>query len=222
MSDPYAIPKHFNIAGPCIPAEHYMLDAIARLPEARTLAENKHYFVIHAPRQSGKTTLLKSLTREIEAEGKFYALYSSLETLQGVSDAAEGVNGILASLRLSARKSSMPAIGASWPESVFPATNTLINETLTYLSAALDKPLILFFDEADCLSGQALISFLRQLRDGYVNRDTAPFPWSISLIGMRDIRDFKSQVRPDRDTLGSASPFNIVTKALTLGNFTPE
>jgi hypothetical protein len=97
-----------------------------------------------------------------------------------------------------------------------------ISQALTFLCAALDKPLILFFDEADCLSGQVLISFLRQLRNGYVNRDTAPFPWSISLIGMRDIRDFKAQVRPDRDTLGSASPFNIVTKALTLGNFTQK
>jgi hypothetical protein len=86
----------------------------------------------------------------------------------------------------------------------------------------LDKPLILFFDEADCLSGLVLIQFLRHLREGYVSRAFAPFPWSISLIGMRDIRDFKAQIRPDRDTLGSASPFNIVTKALTLGNFTPE
>ncbi|MDR2819701.1 MAG: ATP-binding protein, partial [Desulfovibrio sp.] len=86
----------------------------------------------------------------------------------------------------------------------------------------MDKPLIVFFDEADCLEGQTLVSFLRQLRSGYVNRATAPFPWSISLSGMRDIRDFKAQIRPDRDTLGSASPFNIVTKALTLTNFTME
>jgi predicted AAA+ superfamily ATPase len=33
-----------------------------------------------------------------------------------------------------------------------------------------DKPLIILFDEVDCLSGGALITFLRQLRDGYVNR----------------------------------------------------
>ena len=32
---------------------------------------------------------------------------------------------------------------------------------------------------------------------------------------MRNIRDYKAKVRPDSDTLGSASPFNIVTKALT-------
>jgi hypothetical protein len=37
---------------------------------------------------------------------------------------------------------------------------------------------------------------------------------------MRNLRDYKAQVRPESETLGSASPFNIVTEALTLKNFT--
>jgi hypothetical protein len=78
------------------------------------------------------------------------------------------------------------------------------------------------FDEADCLSGPTLISFLRQLRDGYVNRIRSPFPTSVALVGMRSIRDYKADVRPDGDTLGSASPFNIVTESLTLTNFTRD
>jgi hypothetical protein len=77
-----------------------------------------------------------------------------------------------------------------------------------------------FFDEADCLSGQTLVTFLRQLRDGYVNRVRSPFPSSVALVGMRDIRDYTAQIRPDRETLGSASPFNIVTEGLTLRDFT--
>jgi hypothetical protein len=86
----------------------------------------------------------------------------------------------------------------------------------------LDKPLVLLFDEVDCLSNGTLISFLRQLRDGYVNRRRMPFPQSIGLIGMRNIRDYKARVRDDRETLGSASPFNIVAEAFTLRNFTRE
>jgi hypothetical protein len=39
---------------------------------------------------------------------------------------------------------------------------------------------------------------------------------------MRNIRDFKAKIRPDSETLGSASPFNIITKSLTLSNFTKE
>ncbi|MDR2604895.1 MAG: ATP-binding protein [Desulfovibrio sp.] len=222
MSDPYAIPKHFNIAGPCVPKYHYMLDAPARLPEARKLAENMNYFVIHAARQSGKTTLLRALTREINAAGKFYALYCSLETVQGIEALEDGIRAVLYAVKRALSRSPEEALRNVPASFSTEGPSIAVGQALTDVCAALKKPLIIFFDEADCLSGQVLISFLRQLRDGYVVRDESPFPWSVSLIGMRDIRDFKAQVRPDRDTLGSASPFNIVTKALTLRNFTPE
>jgi hypothetical protein len=79
---------------------------------------------------------------------------------------------------------------------------------------------VIFFDEADCLHNGTLISFLRQLRNGYVTRSVSPFVHSLALIGMRNIRDFKAHIRPDRETPGGASPFNVVTKAFTLSNFT--
>jgi hypothetical protein len=39
---------------------------------------------------------------------------------------------------------------------------------------------------------------------------------------MRNIRDYKARIRPESESLGSASPFNIVTKAMTLRNFSKE
>jgi hypothetical protein len=39
---------------------------------------------------------------------------------------------------------------------------------------------------------------------------------------MRNIRDYKAQIRPNSESPGSASPFNIVTKSLTLQNFTKD
>ncbi|MBI4603665.1 MAG: hypothetical protein HY721_17060 [Planctomycetes bacterium] len=39
-----------------------MLPAAERLPEARELAERGQYFVVHAPRQTGKTTTLIALS----------------------------------------------------------------------------------------------------------------------------------------------------------------
>ncbi|MDR2691338.1 MAG: ATP-binding protein, partial [Dysgonamonadaceae bacterium] len=86
----------------------------------------------------------------------------------------------------------------------------------------LDKPLVILFDEADCLSEGTLISFLRQLRSGYNDRSFVPFVHSVALAGMRNIRDYKAKIRPDSESLGSASPFNIVTKAYTLQNFTKD
>jgi len=46
----------FNIAGPCFPDEHYMLPALERLPGIMRIVEQRSYFVLHAARQSGKTT----------------------------------------------------------------------------------------------------------------------------------------------------------------------
>jgi hypothetical protein len=93
---------------------------------------------------------------------------------------------------------------------------------LTFLCNWLKKDLVIFFDEADSLTEQPLLSFLSQLRNGYMNRDENPFPRSIALIGLVNIRDYKVKIRPESETLGSGSPFNIITKALTLANFTPE
>jgi hypothetical protein len=90
---------------------------------------------------------------------------------------------------------------------------------------SLDKELIVFFDEADCLGGAPLISFLSQIRDGYIERIGSAgktFPRSLALVGMRDIRDYKHKVRSEERSTGSGSPFNIIKQALTLPDFTED
>ncbi len=211
--------KFFNIAGPCIPEEHYLVPVLERLPQLPGLIATKQFFVIHAARQSGKTTLLKALARDLNAKATHVALYCSLETVQGIPDAERGVPAIARAMlngliwHPAFKTQPRPTVD------IFDYTMA-VNSLLSQLAQAAGKPLVVLFDEADCLSGQTMISFLRQLRDGYVNRDMAPFPVSVALVGMRNIRDYKAQVRPDSETLGSASPFNIVTEALTLTNFT--
>jgi hypothetical protein len=99
---------------------------------------------------------------------------------------------------------------------------TAVSDTLTDFCRRAGKPLVVFFDEADCLTGDVLISFLRQLRDGYVNREDIPFPASIALVGMLDVRDYKAQIRPDGESLGQISPFNIISEDMMLRNFTAD
>jgi hypothetical protein len=81
--------------------------------------------------------------------------------------------------------------------------------------------LVILLDEVDAIPGEVLISVLRQLRDGYTSRP-APFPQSVALVGLRDVRDYKIRVRQDDESLGTASPFNIKDRSLTLRNFTRE
>ena len=48
--------RYFNIGGPCNPADHYTLPAMARLPQVVSLIGKKQYFVVHVRRQCGETT----------------------------------------------------------------------------------------------------------------------------------------------------------------------
>jgi hypothetical protein len=212
--------KTFNTTGPCHPNEHYMLPTQERCPGIPKLIEQKQYFVIHAARQSGKTTLLLELVQQLNEIGDYYTLYCSLETVQGIPDAKEGISAIIRILKT--RVKFHPTLrNYPFAEQVnYADFNVALLETLTYFSEALDKPLIILFDEVDCLENGTLISFLRQLRDGYVNRHETPFVHSIALVGMRNIRDYKGKIREERETLGSASPFNIVKASKTLRNFT--
>jgi len=212
--------KFFNIAGPCDPGKHYMLPASARLSNIQSLIDQELYFVIHAARQSGKTTLLSELEQTLNAEGRYYALYCSLESVQGIAAAERGIPAIIRSFRVAvqchpALKTTPFANDVDWSD-----FNNALRVVLFEFCALLDKPLVVLFDETDCLSNGTLITFLRQLREGYINRVRVPFVHSLALVGMRNIRDYKGEIREERRTLGSVSPFNIVTKAMTLRNFT--
>ncbi|MDR2762661.1 MAG: AAA-like domain-containing protein, partial [Planctomycetaceae bacterium] len=216
--------KYFNVAGPCISQDHYMIDSSTRLVGVEQLIDTKQYFVIHAARQSGKTTYMQDLTDKLNSEGKYYALYCSLERVQNVIEPERGIPTILDCVVLSLKNSStIPfKFDTSYDIEKYNKPLIILTMFLTEVVKSLDKPLVILFDEVDCLSEGTLISFLRQLRNGYNERRNIPFIHSVALVGMRNIRDFKARVRPDSETLGSASPFNIVTESLTLQNFTEK
>jgi hypothetical protein len=205
-----------------------MLPVLPRLPEKEVnkMINGQYYFVMRAPRQSGKTTCLKLLTQKINSEGIYYALFCSLASLQIITDRNEAITAVYDKINQSMSASQIPLIKdkADTYDSLpgITSPNRKIRIIISRLCEDLDKDLIIFFDEADCLINGGLISFLSQLRDGFIDR-TEPgnkFPRSIALVGMRDVRDYFCQVRPDLDSKGLASPFNVKKKVFTLANFT--
>ena len=219
--------RWFNIGGPCIAADHYMLPAAERLPEVMSLIRKKQYFVVHAQRQCGKTTAFRALMDELNAKGEYVAMYCSVESAEVVTNPERGIPEIANLIRRAAVRLRFKPFGEITPESLRrecddETVSSAIFTLLTCLSAKCAKPLVIFFDEVDCLSEGTLISFLRQLRNGRISNPDA-FPVSIALIGMRNIRDYKMRVRPDGESKGEASPFNVITEAMTLSLFTePE
>ncbi|MDR2756822.1 MAG: AAA-like domain-containing protein, partial [Planctomycetaceae bacterium] len=214
--------KYFNIAGPCNNQDHYMIDSATRLSGVEQLIDMKQYFVIHAARQSGKTTYIQDLAYRLNADGKYYVLYCQLDKVQNISDAGIGIPAIVRVIQNALYFTKIPHRLDFAKDVNFEDFTGVLNFSLSQFCTLLDKPLVIFFDEADCLSGETLLLFLRQLRGGYIDRAVVPFVHSVALVGMRNIRDYKAKIRPDSETLGSASPFNVVTKSLTLNNFTKD
>ena len=218
--------RFFNIAGPCRPGKHYMLPAMDRLPDVVSLIRKEQYFVVHAQRQCGKTTAFLALAKEINSKAERVAMYCSLEVANAFPEAETGLPVICERIRGAAETipgsdDSLIAQLNAIPERDLVSSGVL--RSLSIISKHVGKPLVVFFDEVDCLSDQTLLTFLRQLRDGAISKEKGvDFPASIALVGMRDIRDYKARIRPDAESLGSASPFNVLTKAMTLRTFTDE
>ena len=196
-----------------------MLPPERRLPGLRRLIEQKLYFVVHAPRQSGKTTCLRSFAQSLTAEGRHAALLTSCEVGQAArGDVERGVAAVLDALRISAENHLPAELRPPNVDATTPAESRLL-DLLTRWSRQCPRPVVLFLDEIDALVDDVLISVLRQLRTGYADRPRA-FPHTVALIGLRDVRDYRVKVRPEVQSLGTSSPFNIKVESLTLLSFT--
>jgi hypothetical protein len=211
--------KWFNTAGPCQSDIHYMLPSTVRLPEIVTLIAQRNYFVIHAPRQVGKTTAMMTLAQELTASGQYTAVMLSLEVGAAFSDDLGAAElAILGewkrSLRYRLPKDLQPI---EWLDA---DAGARIGTNLSNWAEQSSRPLVVFLDEIDALSNETLISVLRQIRSGFPNRPQG-FPQSVALVGMRDVRDYK-YASGGSDRLNTSSPFNIKVRSFTLSNFTLE
>ena len=215
------MPRFFNTTGPCNPDDHYILPPEARLVRAQLdrYIESKLYWVLHAPRQSGKTTFLQSWMRKINAEGKALACYVSVERCQEFPDAADAIPAICAAIREYADAFIGPALTPALPQAEPASALSAILKDWAALVAP--KPLVVLFDEVDVLQDQALVSFLRQLRGGFAMRGIGTFPVSMALVGMRDLRDYLVRSK-DGVALNPGSPFNIKQDSVTLSSFSAE
>lgn len=70
--------RYFYTAGPCLPELHFMLPPELRLPTVRRLAVQGRYFTLHAPRQSEKTTLVRTLARGLPAPASRLGAFPNL------------------------------------------------------------------------------------------------------------------------------------------------
>jgi hypothetical protein len=217
-----AMERSFNTTGPCDAREHYMLPPERRLGRIVELIEKGKYFTLHAGRQTGKTTSAQWLADHYNAGERFRAVWIDLEGAREQPDPARAFVTVLNAFDRAVRR-TLPDLGV--PAARASLLDDPASAVLTYLqdlARRSPRPLVVLFDESDCLTGATMVSFLTQIREGYIDRRGTPFPHSVALVGQREVRDYilSETERVAVSWLGSASPFNISAEATTLGPFT--
>jgi hypothetical protein len=75
--------RFYNTAGPVRKEDHYCIDPLTRidLDAVLLLISQKKYFAIHAPRQTGKTSVFLALADHLNSLGIYRALYFNIESV---------------------------------------------------------------------------------------------------------------------------------------------
>ncbi|MDR1313105.1 MAG: hypothetical protein LBQ12_05280, partial [Deltaproteobacteria bacterium] len=140
----------FNTTGVCVPSKHYMLPALPRLPKVMDKIEKELYFCLHAPRQSGKTTCLQALVRQINSEGKYYAFGCTLDSLRNTTDPATAMKAIVEQIYTGLEFSGVSELGklvsAFDGLPLMSYSTSMVRALLNGLCMSLDRELVVFFD----------------------------------------------------------------------------
>ena len=213
--------RFFNTEGPVRAEDHYSIPPLSRfdLDDLLTLIQRKKYFVLHAPRQTGKTTALLALRDLLNegAAGDLRCVYANLEVGQaGREDTGRAMRAILAEI---GRRALL--LGDGFPQEAgvglldSDGPDAVLLTLLTRWQEENPKPLVVLLDEVDALVGDTLRSLLRQLRAGY---DEPPevFPRAVVLCGLRDVR---LGSHPENAITSDGRPFDLPARSLRLRDF---
>lgn len=214
--------RFFNTAGPVDPIKHYTLPPLSRLDleEVLRLIDQEKYFVLHAPRQTGKTSVLLALMDRLNREDRYTCLYANIEAAQAVrGDVDRGIRHVCHAIAARAVTYLDDPRLQGWADELNRRNSMAgaLTELLERWSRENDKPVVLLLDEVDALVGDTLISLLRQIRAGYAQRPRA-FPQTVVLCGVRDVRDYRIH-GAGQEIVTGGSAFNVKAKSLRLGNF---
>ena len=218
--------RDFNTAGPVRAHLNYCVPPLERLgvAELLSLIRAERYFVLHAPRQTGKTSALFALRDLLNGgtEGEYRCAYINVEPAQAArEDVGRAMGAIAAEIAREARNTLGDPATAEAADRLDTTRrpDAALGTLLETWTRAADSPLVLLIDEIDALVGDTLVSVLRQLRAGYAHRPDA-FPHSAVLCGVRDVRDYRIHAGSEKEVIAGGSAFNIKARSLRLGDFT--
>ena len=201
--------RQFHSYGPVNSKQHFCVERQALLEQCTEQLigdpeEGGHYFTIWAPRQTGKTWLMRQVKKEIEARYGDRFIVGTM-SVQGVilkdDDPEEKFLDKVPLLMWETFRQKIEA-PSDWE-----AFKGLFDRD----EGMFDRPLILFIDEFDSLPSGVIDRLVGLFRDMYLKRDSYLLH-GLALIGVRAVLGVGS----DR-----GSPFNI-QRSLHIPNFTKD
>lgn len=176
--------------------------------DINTMVDESRYFSIFAPRQSGKTTFLKYLCRELHKDRTYVAVLLSFQKYSRL-----GVEKFYAQIQKNLYKQLIDRLSVLECEKFDDIKSYLDNHDLAdhisfgdlfeELNRIIEfKKIVVFIDEFDGIPLDELENFLTTLRDLYLEyKDVKQKAlYSVGLVGIRNITKL---------IVGGVSPFNI-------------
>jgi len=230
--------REFCIGGPIPPEGYYVLKERPEIGNIIEKLEAGKYFVIYAPRQVGKTSLIQEAIRKLSANHKYLPLYLTFQDFGRKMNESEFYKELaevlLIAIRVTLKQKSFDtaSLGFDTDSPTQPKPQPKGFENLTIeaeschsgrsfmkLLQGFDEQipyhLCLFIDEFENIPQEVLDDFLRALRGIYLRKqwnDSYNILHSVGVIGVRSI----SQMTFAR----TSSPFNI-HESIEIANFTP-
>jgi AAA+ ATPase superfamily predicted ATPase len=208
--------RYFNTYGPVNETEHYVVSRRDLIATLIAQIERGTYFTIYAPRQMGKTTLLRRLAAVLDDKPDYLPLTFSFEAFESAS-----VTGFLSAFSKYLVQHLIATLQKEGNIQANTIQEQLINHLPTNILALRDffilltellpnRRLVLIIDEFDGTPQAAISGLLQTWREVYLTHQPPRTLHSVILIGIQNIATLN---------LGRSSPFNIA-RELQLSSFT--
>ena len=212
--------RTFGTRGPVNPEKNYVVQRTDEIADFINRVKEGRYIVIFAPRQTGKTTFFhRALDVLTDEEATYFPIQLDFEEYKNCSPTDfynylyEDIREEIAAVFQKRGSPSSQAL-TRFLEDTQINDHVLMRRFFRNLARQLNSQrIVLIIDEFDGIPQSVVSDFLYTLRRIYISRTTPQSPHSLSIIGVKNIR----QLNYDR----SISPFNIQDE-FTLSNFTLE
>ncbi|MEM7125089.1 MAG: AAA-like domain-containing protein [Chloroflexota bacterium] len=198
--------RYFNTHGPVEIEHHYVVSRQWLVDELSVQIDQGKYFTIFAPRQMGKTTLLRKLDEMLVENPAYLPIslnfeqYEEWYSSEFIEDVAERIDYHINQAfqkRNHPQSEEVATLLSEEPPKTFQSFSRFFRKLYTI---APDIKIILIIDEFDATPTEALSPLLKTWRSMYLEKRPPHSLHSVMLIGIQNIA---------RLNFGRSSPFNI-------------